>query len=480
MRTLYIFINGEKKYFYIPKVNKPSYWIARDVKTGVPMSYRTYYRVNLDGTPTDETLVYNYNYLMSSTYSTPKLSGHKFDDEIQRTIIYHSNCDSVAQGTEATMYYRIYDANMHQIKELTHSIMYPSTTSSSTYNNNRHLLLTMFSGYFTQSGQPYETTRYLRIIDLVNLRILTKSFTWSNGKESQVLSSWYDENTKKLRVLCKNWYNPGSSSTQAVAISVYDVNLTSDEYDVNPIFSYKFNDVTNLANYSFLQGAIPYAWDSPKVSIYPMSAANARNMFFMYDFINNEITSTNYTQSYISNSVPGYGGLITSPNGNDYIALYIKWDGLSDTSTNLYRWSLTNGLTTPTSSLGDRRTNMSYISCWNKDYCLGVAGSDSTAGVGKAAIYWTDNNNAYNYYNPTIYEATSGNPISSTSSGSIDSNTSSTKYLAINKRENTSNPVKYMNVIDKDNIQNTIKLDLSTNSAFATDGWNSWSGFFTY
>ena len=35
-----------------------------------------------------------------------------------------------------------------------------------------------------------------------------------------------------------------------------------------------------------------------------------------------------------------------------------------------------------------------------------------------------------------------------------------------------------MNVIDRDNIYNTMKLDLTTNTVFP--GWKSWSGFFVY
>ena len=486
--TMYTYIDGEKKYLLMPKTVKPGYWISYDTKVNVESSYRTYYKINLDGSTSNESFVYNFGYQMGSESNNPLLSGHKFDSVIQRAIIYHSNCNTATQGVENTMFYRIYDANMHLIKELTHPVTWPISYSSSVYNNTKHLLLTMFSGFNNNGTTEILNPRYLRIVDLVNLRILTKSFIWPNGKQGQVIGSWYDANTKKLRVLCKDWYDTTGFpvlQNQAMAIAVYDVNLTTDEYDLNPVFTYKFNTLAQ-PYWSYWNAAIPYSWDSPVVSFNPCSGTASinnktrpvSNVFYFYNFTNNTIWSTSHTQSYSGSGTDSAGAITVSPNGSNFIAMYLKWLDLAKTDTVLYRWSSSYGLTTPTNAIGQRWTNASYIQSWNNTYCFCVSASDTTAGVGKVALYWTDNNNAYNYYNPVIYESTSGNPISSTSTGSIGSNASSPKYLAINKKENSSGINRYMNVIDKDNIYNTMKLDLTTNTVFP--GWKSWSGFFVY
>ena len=56
----------------------------------------------------------------------------------------------------------------------------------------------------------------------------------------------------------------------------------------------------------------------------------------------------------------------------------------------------------------------------------------------------------------------------------------SNKYLAIVREESGNGSKRYLNVIDRDNISNTIKLDLFTNTALANFNINRWEGFFAY
>lgn len=488
MGVVYTFINGEKKYLYMPKVSKPAYWIAYDTKVNVESSYRTYYKINLDGSTSNENIIFDWGYYAGSESNNPVLSCHKFFPSIQKSIIGFANCNSVVQDAGACMNYKIYDANMNVVKTFQHPIEWPTSYRTAVANMDRELILVMFSGFNNTGSSETVNPRYLRIIDVRNLRILTKSFIWPNGKQGEVIASWYNPDTKKLRVMCKDWYDTTGFpvlQNQAMAVNVYEVNLTEDEYNLNPIFTQRFNTLAQ-PYWSYFASAIPGAWDSPIISLSPCSGSATigsstrpvGNTFYFYNFKTNTMSSIAHTQSYNGSGTQSGGGVIASPDENNYVALYIKWLDIAKTDTVLYRWSYNNGLTTPANGIGQRWTNATYLQSWNKKYCFSVSASDTTAGVGKVALYWTDNNNGYSYYNPTIYESVTGNPISSTATGSIGSNAVASKYLTINKKESSSGVNRYLNVIDADNIYNTIKLDITTNTTFP--GWKAWSGFFTY
>jgi len=488
MGVVYTFVNGEKKYLYLPKVDKPAYWIAYDTKVNVETSYRTYYKINLDGSENNESIVFDWGYSVGSESNNPFLSCHEFFPSIQKTVIGFADCNSVAQDVPAHMNYKIYDANMNVIKTFQHSIEWPTSYKTLIANNDRNLILVMFSGFNNTGSSEIVNPRYLRIIDVLNLRMLTKTFIWPNGKQGEVIASWYNPNTKKLRVMCKDWYDTTGFPTlqnQAMAVNIYEVNLTDDEYDIQPISIQKFNTLQQ-PYWAYFNYSQTWGWDPKMISISPTSGTATinnytrpvGNTFYFYNFETNTWTSVAHTQSYNSGNIPCRGGVITSPNRNDYVFQYLKWLDVSKSDSVLFRYSK-NGLTTPANGIGQRWNNGAAMTSWNEDYMFTFAASDSTSGVAKVAIYWTDNNDNYNYYLPTIYESRTGNPISSTASASIGYNANSSKYMTINRTEtSTSDPLRYMNVICRDNIYNTIKLDMLTNTAFP--GIKSWTGFFTY
>lgn len=480
MGVVYTFVNGQKKYLYLPSIEKPYYLCYTDsaIDTTSPL-VRTFYKVYLDGTSTDET--FNYTFRTNKGTTKPYFSGTRYDKDYRRMIIWHTDATSMTET--CNLYFDIFNmGDMSLAKSFSCPFEYPCSYTSSTYNNDKHLLLTLGSGMYYNGTEWTKNSRQLRIIDLVNLKMLTKTFVWPNGYISTILGSYYIKSTNKLRIMFKNYYDPYSTTVSAGGVFVYEVNLTDDEYDIQPIFSKIFNTQTGTLALSYAQTigyTLPNYYDSKFIILDPCSGTatiNSKtravsNKFFTYDYVNNTMSEVSHTQSHCVSNPTG----IVSSDMYGTTGFFVKYLDLAKTDTTIFA---VRGATVSTynSRIGQRWTNAQNISSWYKDLCVYTSASDSTAGVGKVVFYSSRiYSDGPGYYMPPIYEAVSGNTISSTATGSM-STLQSYQYLIISKKEDTSGILRYVNLWDKDGIygnvynNQTYKLDLFTNTAIANLG----------
>lgn len=473
--TMYTYVNGEKKYLMLPKVEKPYYmcYTPSAADSSSPL-VRTFYKVYLDGTSTDETFTHTYRTNKGTT--KPYFEGFKYDKDYRRLVIWGTDATSMSET--CTMYYDIYNAgDMKLVKTLSHPFEYPCSYTSSLYNNKKHVLMTLGSGMYYTNSEWTKNPRNLRIVDLVNLKLLTKTFSWPNGYISTLMGSYYMESTGKLRIMFKNYYDPYSTTVSTGAILVYDVNLTSDEYDLQPIFSKYFTTHTGTLALSYAQN-MRYTssefWECRYIMIDPCSGTATisnktrpvSNTFYVYDYVTNSIVAEmGHAQSYAASGTTG----IVSPNDASTTGMYVKYLDLAKTDTTMFAVR-PNGVATPNSRIGQRWTNAQNIISWTPNLCLYTSASDSTSGVGKAVFYGSGQYSGTDYYLPTIYESVTGNPISSTATSSFAVG-ASYKYMLANRKENDG-VFRYLNLWEANDVynNNTRKLDLFTNSRIANLG----------